>query len=294
MNKETKSYLTAHISVFLFGLTGLFGKFIALNPLIIVFGRVSIAALFMFVWLIVSKEPLKLNNNAEYKKLLFMGILLALHWTSFFASIQLSNVAIGLLTFSTFPVFVSFFKPLFFHKKIAKKEVLFGFITIIGILFVVPLKDIFSDTMIGSIIGIISGALYAIFTIYNEKLVQTYSGKKVAFYEQAVATIFLLPSLFIIKPVVTTKDIVLLVLLGTVFTGVAHTMFISSLKHISAYMASIITMLEPIYSIILAYLVLGEELNIKIAIGGIIILSTVAFISMDNLKAKDKHISNAL
>lgn len=286
MNENKKSYLQVHMAVFLFGLTGLFAKFIELSPFIIVFGRVFVSAIFLLVWLMLSKEPLKLENNSDYKKLVIMGILLAIHWTSFFASIQLSNVAIGLLTFSTFPIFVSLFKPLIYREKISKREVIFGFVTVMGILFIIPLKDLFSNTMAGVIIGVFSGAIYSIFTIFNEKLVIIYSGKKVALYEQAAATIFLLPSLFIIRPIITTKDIALIILLGTIFTGIAHTLFISGLKNVSAYMASIITMLEPLYSIVLAYLLLGEDLNFNTAIGGIIILSAVALISIDNLKIK--------
>jgi drug/metabolite transporter (DMT)-like permease len=286
MNTNRSSYLEVHVAVFLFGLTGLFGKFLDLNPLIIVLGRVMVSALFILIWLIMSKESLRLNEKKDYRKLGVMGILLAIHWTSFFAAIQLSNVAIGLLTFSTFPVFVSLFKPFLNKEKIATKEVFFGLITIVGILFIVPLKDVFSDTMAGSVIGVFSGAVYAVFTIFNERLVKIYSGKKVAFYEQAVATLFLLPSFFIIRPIMTPKDIALIVLLGTVFTGIAHTMFINGLKNVSAYMASIITMLEPLYSIVLAYLVLGEALNLNTALGGGIILSTVVILSLDNIKSK--------
>jgi len=282
-----KSRFEVHIAVLLFGITGLFGKFIDLNPFVIVFGRVFTGALFMLTWLLFSKEPLRINNRADYKKLIMMGILLSLHWTTFFASIQLSNVATGVLTFSAFPVFVSLLQPLIFHKKIAKKEVLFGLMTLIGVLFIVPFKDLFGNTMAGSIVGLCSGVLYAVFTIFNEQLVKTYSGKKVAFYEQSTATVFLLPSLFIIKPVVTAGDITLLILLGTLFTGVAHTLFINGLKQVSAYMASIITMLEPLYSIILAYLLLGEVLTANTAVGGVIILSTVVLVSLDNLKQNE-------
>ena len=286
MDKRNKSYLEVHMAVLLFGMTGLFAKFINLSPFIIVFGRVFVASIFILIWLILSKETIKLKNKSDYKKLLIMGGILAIHWTTFFAAIQLSNVAIGMLTFSTFPVFVSLFRPLINKDKISKKEVLFGFITIIGILFIIPLKDVFSDTMLGSIIGVFSGAVYAIFTIFNEKLVKTYNGKKVAFYEQAAASIFLLPSLFIIQPTISVNDIVLIILLGTLFTGIAHTMFINGLRYVSAYTASIITMMEPLYSIVLAYFILGEKLDLYTIIGGFIILSTVVLISFDNLKAK--------
>lgn len=289
MNTNKKSYLEVHIAVFLFGLTGLFAKLINLNPFIIVLGRVSVAALFLSIWLVTTKKSLKLNSKKDYWKMVLMGFLLAVHWTTFFAAIQFSNVAIGLLTFSTFPVFVSLFRPLITRSRISKKEVFFGFMTILGILFIVPLKDVFSDTMVGSMIGVFSGAVYAVFTILNEKLVKYYNGKVVAFYEQTVATVVLLPSLFIIKPIVTHYDILMLILLGTLFTGIAHTLFINGLKNVSAYMASIITMLEPLYAIILAYLILGEELTIKTAIGGTIILSTVIFISLDHLKEQAKN-----
>lgn len=286
MDTRKKSYLEVHIAVFLFGMTGLFGKFIDLSPFIIVLGRVFVAAVFIFIWLLLSKETIKLKNYSDYKKLFIMGGVLAIHWTSFFAAIQLSNVAIGILTFSTFPVFVSFFKPLINRESISKKEVLFGIITIIGILFIVPFKDVFSSTMLGSLTGVFSGFVYAIFTIYNEKLVKDYNGKIVAFYEQVAASIFLLPTYFIIQPNLGSKDLILIILLGTLFTGIGHTMFINGLKYVSAYMASIITMLEPLYSIILAYLILGEKLSINTFIGGIIILSTVIFISFDSISVK--------
>ena len=288
MPTPKKSYLNVHLAVLLFGLTGLFAKLVNLNPFVIVFGRVFVAAVFILIWLVISKESLKLHHKKDYQKMILMGILLAVHWTTFFAAIQLSNVAIGLLTFSTFPVFVSLFRPLIIREALSKKEVLFGFITILGILFIVPLKDVFSDTMAGSMIGVFSGLVYAIFTILNEKLVKHYNGKVVAFYEQAVATVVLLPSIFLIKPSVTSYDLFMLLLLGTVFTGIAHTLFINGLKHVSAYMASIITMLEPLYAIILAYFVLGEALTVSTAIGGTIILSTVIFISMDHQKSQRK------
>ena len=286
MKESSKSYLEVHLAVFLFGMTGLFGKFLSISPLIIVLGRVFVSAVFIFIWMQVRGESLRLKSRKDIKSLMINGVLLAIHWTSFFASIQFSNVAVGLLTFSTFPIFVSFFKPMISKEKIKAKEIVFGFITIVGILFIVPLNDIFSHTMLGALIGVFSGGVYSIFTIYNEQLVRLYSGRKVAFYEQVVASLFLLPSLFIIRPVVSGRDLLFIVLLGTIFTGFAHTMFITGLKNVSAYMASIITMIEPLYSIVLAYLFLGESLNIGTMIGGSIILSTVVIISLDHLKVE--------
>ncbi|HKL41855.1 MAG TPA: DMT family transporter [Clostridia bacterium] len=271
-----------HIAVLLFGMTGIFGKLLPLHPLIIVLGRVVFSFIFVGIWMGYKNETFKLSNKKDLRDLIIMGIVLAVHWTTFFWSIQLSNVAIGLLTFSTFPIFVTFFSALIFKTKINSKEVVYAILIIIGILIIVPLKDIFSATVLGAVVGTISGAIYAIFTIYNEILSKKMSSRSIAFYEQLSASIFLLPSFFVIQPVFTIRDILLLLLLGTVFTGIAHTLLLNGLKGISAYFASIITMLEPIYSIILAYIILGESINLSVVIGGSIILFTVYQVSLQS------------
>ncbi len=294
MKNKNESYLKVHIAVFLFGLTGLFGKFLTLNPFIIVLGRVFFSSIFIGIWMFITKESFSLKVRKDYKRLVIMGGLLAIHWTSFFAAIQFSNVAVGLLTFSTFPVFVSLFKPLTHQTKISFREILFGFITLIGITFIVPLHDLLSDVMIGAVIGMFSGAIYAIFTIYNEDLVKEYPGKVVAFYEQASATILLLPVFFIVDPAITMTDIGLLLLLGTVFTGIGHTLFISGLKSVSAYMAAIITMMEPLYSIVLAYFLLGEKVSINVFVGGSIILGSVMYLSLSEGKSSNKTLKETL
>lgn len=264
-----------HIAVLLFGMTGIFAKLLYQHPLIIVLGRVVFSFAFVGLWMFYKKESFKLQSKKDLLNLIVMGIVLAIHWTTFFWSIQLSNVAIGLLTFSTFPIFVSFFNTLIFKKPLDKKEILYAVFIVIGILIIVPLNDVFSATVLGALVGVLSGGIYAIFTLYNERLSRKMPSRLIAFYEQVSASLFLLPSYFIIRPNFTLKDILLLLLLGTVFTGIAHTLLLNGLKGINAYFASIITMLEPIYSIIIAYFLLGETISLGVLIGGSIILLTV-------------------
>ena len=234
--KTNRYTFQVHIAVLLFGMTGIFGKLLPLHPLIIVLGRVVFSFIFVGFWMIYKNETFKISNTKDLINLIIMGIVLAIHWTTFFWSIQLSNVAIGLLTFSTFPVFVSFFSAFIFKTKINAREVLYAVLIIIGILIIVPLKDIFSATVLGAVVGTISGAIYAIFTIYNEILSKKMSSRSIAFYEQLSASIFLLPSYFVIQPAFTTKDILLLLLLGTVFTGIAHNFIAQWFKrHISLF-----------------------------------------------------------
>lgn len=284
MESTKKSLLQVHTAVFLFGLTGLFGKYITLNPFIIVLGRVFFSMIFIGLWMLLKKESFKLASKRDYAYLAFMGLLLSLHWASFFGSVQVSTVAVGLLSFSTFPVFVSLLSPLLGRGPIKKTELFYGSLTLMGILLIVPFNDLLGDTSIGAMIGVFSGAVYALFTSLNENLVKRYPGKLVAFYEQVFSTMILLPFYLFLQPEIDLNNLLLLILLGTIFTGIGHTLFISGLKHVSAYSAAMITMLEPIYAIILALITLGEPITLRIFFGGAIILSTVLMISLQNAK----------
>jgi len=206
-----------------------------------------------------------------------MGVILAVHWTTFFKSIQVSTVAIGLITFSTFPVFVTFLESYFFNEKIKLSDVIIAIITFIGVVFVVPKFELGDHLTQGALWGILSGFTYAVLSILNRKYVEEYSSLVIAFYEQLVATIILMPFLFLYKPIVQVEDILMLALLGIVFTGISHSLFIHGLKNIKTQTASIISSLEPVYGILLAIFLLKEVPAFREIFGGIIILSTVLY-----------------
>lgn len=277
MDKNNKSLIEIHIAVLLFGMSGLFGKFLSLHPMIIVLGRVVFSSIFILALILFMKTKIRLNRKKDYFYLILMGIILAVHWSTFFHSIQISTVAIGLLTFSTFPVFVTFLEPYFFREKIRLSDIIVAAVTFIGVVLVVPGFQLESDMTQGVIWGVISGFTYAILSILNRKYVKEYSSTVIAFYEQSVAAIVLLPFLFIQQPVFQTTDIWLLILLGTVFTGISHTLFINGLKNVKTQAAGIISALEPLYGIILAVFLLREIPSFREILGGIIILGTVFY-----------------
>jgi len=107
-----------HLAVLFFGLAGLFGKLVLLPSTIIVLGRVLFATIFLSLVLLYLKQGIRLRQKQDYFFMALMGVILAVHWVTFFQAIQVSTVAIGLLTFSTFPVFVTFLEPFFFQRKI--------------------------------------------------------------------------------------------------------------------------------------------------------------------------------
>lgn len=294
MDLKNRSLAEIHIAVLLFGFAGLFGKLIPLPSLIIVFGRVIFASSFLFIVLLFQKQNIKLKNKKDYLYFSIQGVILAFHWVTFFLAIQLSTVAIGLLTFSTFPVFVTFIEPIFFKDKIKPKDILIAFITFLGVALVIP-NFTFENTMTqGAIYGILSGFTFAILSVLNKKYVNEYKSLVISFYQCFVAIFVLLPFVLVLKPVFEVKDILLLSLLGIVFTGISHTLFINGLKNVKAQTASIIASLEPVYGIIATVVLIGEIPVIREVIGGIIILAMAAYSTLETRNTNQEDIINTI
>lgn len=284
MTEKNKSLLNIHLAVLLFGIGGSFGKLITLPSTVTVLGRVIFSSLFLFIILKLKKKKISLNNKSHYFSMIIMGIILAIHWTTFYQSVKMSTVAIALLTFSTFPMFITFIEPYFFKEKLQISDVITTLITFIGILFVIPKFEFSDNTTIGAILGIISGFTYAILSILNRKFIKEYSSPLIAFYEQTVSIVALMPFYFISKPYISMNNLVLTILLGVVFTGIAHTLFIMGLKNVKTQTAGIIGSLEPLYGIICAIFIVNEIPTSKVLIGGTFILGAVIYSTIKSKK----------
>lgn len=277
MKEKTRNLIEIHIAVFLFGFAALFGKLINLSPVEITFGRVFIASIGLFLVLLVSKQKFKLKSDKDYFALLVIGGLYAIHWFTFFKSVQVSNVAIAVLTFSTFPIFVTFLEPYFFNEKIKLFDIITAVIAFFGILLIIPEYELKNNLTQGALWGIASGFTGGIVSVCTKKYVQKYSSLLITFYQFISCTMLLLPFIIFTKPAVQTNDILLLVLLGTVFTAISNTLFIKGMTHIKAQLASIITCLEPVYGIIFAAILLNEIPPSRTILGGCVILGAIAF-----------------
>ena len=209
MDNKKSSLVQLHIAVFLFGVSGLFGKFLTQPSIIIVLGRVFFSSIFLYIGLTITKENLKLKSRKDMLIIAFMGVILAIHWCTFFQGIKLSTVAIGLLTFSTFPIFVTFMEPFFFGEKLKKEDIILAFITFAGVMFVIPDFHMGNEMTVGAMYGILSSLSYAVLSLLNRKYAKEYKGMVIAFYEQLVSLTVLLPFFFIMEPVFTRKDIFL-------------------------------------------------------------------------------------
>lgn len=277
MESRRNGLASIHIAVLLFGLAGLFAKWVDLPAVIIVLGRVIFSSLFLWFLLKIKKERLRLLSGRDYLLMITAGIVLAVHWTTFMQSIQTSTVAIGTLTFSTFPLFVTFLEPVLFREKIRLSSVVSAVIMLCGVLFIVPEFQLGNTMTQGVVWGMTGSLSYAVLSLMNRKFMEKYTSSLTAFYEQATAGIVLLPSVFLLKPEVNGKDILVLLLLGVVFTTVAHTMYIDGLGTVKVQTAGIISGLESVYGILAAFLFLGEKPGIKELAGGVIILGVVFY-----------------
>lgn len=279
-NPSKRSLSEIHLAVLLFGLAGLFGKWLTLSPTIIVLGRVFFASIILGLLLGLSKQKIKISSRKDYLYFLLLGFILSIHWISFFKSIQVSTVAVGLLSYSSFPVFTTFLEPLFFREKLAKRNIIYAFLCVIGVFLIIPKFDLSNSIYQGVLWGLFAGLTFSVLTILNRHLAQRYSGSLIAFFQDFVSTLLLIPFFFVIRPVLNTKNILLLCILGVFCTAGAHSLFIKGMKYIKAQTASIISSLEPVYGIVMAFLFLGEIPSLRTILGGIIILGTAFAVTL--------------
>lgn len=273
-----------HVAVVLFGIAGLFGKWVALSPSIIVLGRVFFASIALALILLISKQTILFPKKSTYFLLMSLGLLLAVHWTVFFQSIQISTVAVGLLSYSSFPVFTAFLEPLFFKEKIQIKNLFYAGVCVLGIFLIIPKFDLNDAIFQGVLWGLAAGLTFSILTIFNRKLSQTYSSLVIAFYQDFFATLFLLPFFFILRPTLDLKNIILLCILGIFCTAGSHTLFIKGMKYIRAQTAAIISSLEPVYGIVIAFFFLHEIPSFRTVLGGMIILSAAFSVTLSGVR----------
>ena len=267
--------------MFLFGFAGLFGKFLSCSPLYIVLGRTFFGSIALFFFArFFSKTILFPFEKKTLFFFVLQGILLALHWWSFFLSIQISSVAIGLITYSTFPLFVTFLEPLLFKEKLRKIDILIAGTVFSGIFLVIPDFNFSNHITKGGCIGVISGFSFALLALVNRKNARAMDAIAVAFYQNFFATLFLiLPVLSVQTPPAQLSDLPKLIVLGVACTALAHSLFIKSLSFIRAHSAAVISGLEPVYGIILAFFWLNEVPHIRTLLGGLIIIGTTILAS---------------
>ncbi|HJO93757.1 MAG TPA: DMT family transporter, partial [Victivallales bacterium] len=248
--------------------------------------RCFFAIIFLFFVLKHIKSDFKFNCRRDFFLAIFTGLMIGISWYFFFQSIKVSSVSVGLLTYATVAIFTTFIEPLYFKTRIHFLDIVLALITIYGVSLVVPKFSLSSDITLGVIFGLIAALSAAVFTIMSRSLMTKYSSIKIAFWQYLTVTILGIPFFVSDSPHISIRNLILIIILGVLFTAFANTLFISSLKRISATKANIILTLEPIYGIILGIIILNERPGINLIIGGVIILLCAFIATGTHMRSK--------
>jgi len=272
--------LQIHLAVVLASGPGLFAKFMTVNPAVLTTGRTFFGSLSLIAAALLSGSSMRIHSARDFLLLLISGALLAVHWMTFFQSIQVSTVAVGLLSISSFPLFLTFLEPIFFRERIRLLDVALGVVVVAGLALVPPSFDFGDHVMQGVLWGVGSALAYALLSLVSRLQVRRYPAVSVVLYQQSFAALCSLPLALHSSGSLSGRDLWLLVLLGVVFTGIAQWLAVSSLRHLRAYTTGLIFGLEPVYGILLAWFFLREAPGWRTFAGGVLILGAVIVASL--------------
>lgn len=257
-----KAFIELHLSVFLAGFTGILGKLITLNEGMLVWYRMLITAVtmyFLFRW----QGKLKKLPLRDVMRIGGVGCIVALHWIFFYGSIKYANVSIGVVCFSLTSLFTAIFDPLINRRRFDKMEMFLSMLTLAGILLIFHFDTQYRT---GIILGIISSMFAALFTVYNKMLVVKHNTANITFYEMGggfLGLTLLMPAYLYFFPVDSLlpdlSDTAYLLILSWFCTILMYTLSMKALTKISPFTVNLCFNLEPLYSIILAFILFHEN-----------------------------------
>ncbi|TLP71777.1 DMT family transporter [Maribacter sp. ACAM166] len=271
--------LHLHFIVFIWGFTAILGKLITIESLPLVWLRMGLATLFISIYIYMSKFSLEVSKKS-FLWLLGGGIVVALHWVTFFLAIKVSTVSVALAMMSTGAFFTALMEPFWYGRKIIAYEIFFGFLVIVGLYLIFKVETAY---VFGMVIALISAFLAAVFSLINGKLVEEHRPSIISFYELGLGVVFL-SIILIIKGewsisliILPNMDWVYLLILSLICTAYAFIASVKIMRVLTPYTVMLTTNLEPVYGILLAWFIFGSEEKMKpmFYVGALIILSTV-------------------
>lgn len=292
MFENFRYHLLLHFIIFIWGFTGILGKLILLDSLIIVWWRVVIAFLALGIYLKIKNWDLTVPSRKHLFSILGVGVLVSLHWILFYKSIELSTASLGILCLSTTTLHVTWLEPLIMKRKFLVSEFISGILIILALVYVSG--DFNSTDYTAFFIGLTAALMAALFSVFNAKLVQETSSQTISFYEFGIAVIFLSfllgfeGRLNTTVFVMTTSDFLWLLFLGIVCTSFAFLVVVDLVKRLGTFTVSLSINMEPVYTIFLAIAILNEnaQLSNKFYSGAALIVLIVVVNAL--LKARHK------
>ena len=279
-----RALIYMHIAALLFGLTGIFGKLASAAPDVIVLGRALFAVLALLLFArFYRRSMLHGLNRRRLIQLAISGVLLGAHWLTFFHAIDLSGVGIATLGFASFPAFVVLLEWLLWREVPSRMDLLKVGLVCVGLILVPPSFDLQQSGAEGLLWALVSGLCFAAVSVGNRLTSGKLHPVQIACWQNVVIVVCLLPisskALLQIPPL----DWLWIGLLGTLCTGVAHGLFVTSLTVLKARVASLFFALEPVYGILFAWYLFGEEPSLRMLLGGALIAVSYTHLTLPTI-----------
>ncbi|MFD1630298.1 DMT family transporter [Pseudopedobacter beijingensis] len=294
MKLKISNVLILHFTVLIWGFTGILGALISINEVHLVWYRVGIAAITLYLYFKIKGVNFRIPKD-EFIRIFITGGIVGLHWILFFGSIKASTVSVGIVCLSSLTLFTALLEPLFKAKSISFLEICIGMLIILGVYMIFKFE---TQYKIGILMGISSAFCASIFSIINSKLIKKNSATVITFYEMSgaffwISLYLLLSGGFNSGLKLNTKDFAYLMLLSTVCTSFAYVLGVGVMKELTAFRVALVTNLEPIYGIVLALIIFGktEQMTSGFYTGASIILGTVFMYPIIKSKIEKRKLS---
>ena len=277
---KLKHNLHLHLLVFIAGFTAILGELITIEAFPLVWFRMTIALLLMLLYIKIIKLKISVSKNRALQ-FLGAGVIIALHWITFFASIKEANISIALAMFSTGAFFTSLIEPIFYRRRVIGYEILFGILVILGVYLII---DSEIKYLTGIILGISSAFFSSLFAVINGRFVEKNNATVISFYEFIGGIAFITVYIMLFGGGFTQEFFVLpkfdwlyLFILASICTAYAFIAAVYIMKFISPFTVVLTYNLEPVYGIVLAILIFGDSeiMSANFYYGAILILITV-------------------
>ena len=280
MQHSKEGLISVHLAVFIFGMTALFSKVIALSATDITFLRSLFAIATIWAFMQIKGEKVIPDNRRDFTIATLLGILLTAHWVTYFHAMQVSSVAIGVIALYTFPVITVFLEPIFHGEKPHQKDIISAISVVLGIYLIVPDFSWDNTATQGILWGVLSALFFALRNILQKRYFSHYSASQSLFYQNIIVAITLIPFSVTILPQVNSFQWAQLLILGIFFTALPHTLFAHSLLFLKAKTASLIACMQVVYATIFAAIFIAEFPSTMTLIGGAIIVIAAAYESI--------------
>lgn len=275
-----------HVAVLGFGLAGVFGKLVSLGPSAMVAGRAAFAALAIALGFLLAGQGRTLvpGRRADLFPL-SLGVLLAVHWWTFFQAVKVATVGVALVSYALAPIFVLALEAGWYRRWPGLRPALASLAALGGVALLAPSLRVADTTVQGMLWGTTSGAAYALLTLANRPLVARASPWRLALWQNAVAALVLAPAALHGGGRPSLRDWGLMALLGTVFTAGTHGLFLRSLRTVPTHLAVLTCTLEPGYGMLAAAVLLGERPSLRTLLGAGVVAASVAHVTLGTRRA---------